>query len=132
MIIKETERLVEIKAEIEKRLERNIKNLMDIIRHEFAKLKENERTVQDLDFDLYDELMFNLKIDSILEKYRLTKKSDKRLVFQRIKFLLENSIFSGRYNDLKNKGKLSDEERKEMEKIAKYMKDAYALLRFML
>jgi len=132
VIIKETERLVEIKAEIEKRLERNIKNLMDIIRHEFAKLKENERTVQDLDFDLYDELMFNLKIDSILEKYRLTKKSDKRLVFQRIKFLLENSIFSGRYNDLKNKGKLSDEERKEMEKIAKYMKDAYALLRFML
>jgi len=132
MILEQVERLVEIEKEIKTRLKNLIENMMNEIKTAFERLRDTEKVNIDLVYDRYDDVMFELKIEVILEKWRLSKNSEKKIICQRIKFLLEHSLYSDEYKKLSEKKILNQEEREKLKRIVNYMRDSYALLRFIL
>lgn len=132
MKLKETERLLEVEERIKEEIKRQILNIMKEIEVEFEKIRNEEKINIDLIYDKYDDIMFELKIEGILEKWRLTKQSDKKIIWQRVRFLLEHSIYSDKYRMLTKKMILEEKDREELKIIVNYMKDAYAILRFIL
>jgi len=132
MKLKETERLLEVEERIKGEIKRQILNIMKEIEVEFEKIRNEEKINIDLIYDKYDDIMFELKIEGILEKWRLTKQSDKKIIWQRVRFLLEHSIYSDKYRILTKKMIFEERDREELKIIINYMKDAYAILRFIL
>ncbi len=132
MILEQTERLLEIESEINERLKKLIKDIIEDIKFEFEQLRSKEKINIELMYDKYDNVMFELKISGILEKWKLNKYSEKKIIWQRIKFLLEHSLYSDEYKKLSEKKILNQEEREKLKRIVNYMRDSYALLRFIL
>jgi hypothetical protein len=132
MVLEQTERLIEIENQVREQLKKTISEIMKEIEFEFSKLRSGEKINIDLLYDKYDELLFELKIDGILVKWKLSKSSDRKIMWQRIKFLLQNSIYSKEYEDLSKKNILNEKEREEIKRMVIYMRDAYGILRFIL
>jgi hypothetical protein len=132
MVLEQTERLIEIENQVREQLKKTISEIMKEIEFEFSKLRSGEKINIELLYDKYDDLLFELKIDGILVKWRLSKNSDRKIMWQRIKFLLQNSIYSKEYEDLAKKNILNEKEREEIKRMVIYMRDAYGILRFIL
>lgn len=132
MVLEQTERLIEIENQVREQLKKTISEIMKEIEFEFSKLRSGEKINIDLLYDKYDELLFELKAEEVLAKWRLSKSSDRKIMWQRIKFLLQNSIYSKEYEDLSKKNILNEKEREKIKRMAIYMRDAYGILRFIL
>jgi hypothetical protein len=132
MVLEQTERLIEIENQVREQLKKTISEIMKEIEFEFSKLRSGEKINIDLLYDKYDELLFELKAEEVLAKWRLSKSSDRKIMWQRIKFLLQNSIYSKEYEDLSKKNILNEKEREEIKRMVIYMRDAYGILRFIL
>ena len=132
MVLEQTDRLLEIESQVREQLKKTISEIMKEIEFEFSKLRAGEKINIDLLYDKYDELLFELKAEGVLAKWRLSKSSDRKIMWQRIKFLLQNSIYSKDYEDLSKKNILNEKEREEIKRMAIYMRDAYGILRFIL
>jgi hypothetical protein len=132
MVLEQTERLIEIENQVREQLKKTISEIMKEIEFEFSKLRSGEKINIELLYDKYDELLFELKAEEVLAKWRLSKSSDRKIMWQRIKFLLQNSIYSKEYEDLSKKNILNEKEREEIKRMVIYMRDAYGILRFIL
>jgi hypothetical protein len=132
MVLEQTEKLIEIENQVREQLKKTISEIMKEIEFEFSKLRSGEKINIDLLYDKYDELLFELKAEEVLAKWRLSKSSDRKIMWQRIKFLLQNSIYSKEYEDLSKKNILNEKEREEIKRMVIYMRDAYGILRFIL
>ena len=132
MVLEQTERLIEIENQVREQLKKTISEIMKEIEFEFNKLRSEEKINIELLYDKYDELLFELKAEEVLVKWRLSKSSDRKIMWQRIKFLLQNSIYSKEYEDLSKKNILNEKEREEIKRMVIYMRDAYGILRFIL
>jgi hypothetical protein len=132
MVLEQTERLIEIENQVREQLKKTISEIMKEIEFEFSKLRSGEKINIELLYDKYDELLFELKAEEVLVKWRLSKSSDRKIMWQRIKFLLQNSIYSKEYEDLSKKNILNEKEREEIKRMVIYMRDAYGILRFIL
>jgi hypothetical protein len=132
MVLERTERLIEIENQVREQLKKTISEIMKEIEFEFSKLRSGEKINIELLYDKYDELLFELKAEEVLVKWRLSKSSDRKIMWQRIKFLLQNSIYSKEYEDLSKKNILNEKEREEIKRMVIYMRDAYGILRFIL
>jgi len=132
MVLEQTERLLEIESQVREQLKKTISEIMKEIEFEFSKLRSEEKINIELLYDKYDDLIFELKIDGILAKWKLSKSSDRTIMWQRIKFLLQYSIYSSVYENMSKKNVLNEKEREELKRMAIYMRDAYGILRFIL
>jgi|GEM_PF-3520367 len=132
MVLEQTERLLEIESQIREQLKKTISDIMKEIEFEFSKLRSEEKINIELLYDKYDDLLFELKIDGILAKWKLSKNSERTIMWQRIKFLLQYSIYSSVYENMSKKNVLTEKEREELKRMAIYMRDAYGILRFIL
>jgi hypothetical protein len=132
MVLEQTERLLEIESQVREQLKKTISEIMKEIEFEFSKLRSEEKINIELLYDKYDDLLFELKIDGILAKWKLSKSSDRTIMWQRIKFLLQYSIYSSVYENMSKKNVLTEKEREELKRMAIYMRDAYGILRFIL
>ncbi|MFZ8847785.1 MAG: hypothetical protein ACO2O4_00865 [Minisyncoccia bacterium] len=132
MVLEKTEKLLEIESQVRGQLKKTISEIMKEIEFEFNKLRSEEKINIELLYDKYDELLFELKAEEVLVKWRLSKSSDRKIMWQRIKFLLQNSIYSKEYEDLSKKNILNEKEREEIKRMVIYMRDAYGILRFIL
>jgi hypothetical protein len=132
MVLEQTERLIEIENQVREQLKKTISEIMKEIEFEFSKLRSGEKINIELLYDKYDDLLFELKIDGILAKWKLSKSSDRTIMWQRIKFLLQYSIYSSVYENMSKKNVLTEKEREELKRMAIYMRDAYGILRFIL
>jgi len=132
MVLEQTERLLEIESQVREQLKKTISEIMKEIEFEFSKLRSEEKINIELLYDKYDDLLFELKIDGILAKWKLSKSSDRKIMWQRVKFLLQNSIYSNEYKNLSKNNILNEKEREELKRMAIYMRDAYGILRFIL
>jgi uncharacterized protein YutE (UPF0331/DUF86 family) len=132
MVLEQTERLLEIESQVREQLKKTISEIMKEIEFEFSKLRSEEKINIELLYDKYDDLLFELKIDGILAKWKLSKSSDRTIMWQRIKFLLQYSLYSSVYENMSKKNVLTEKEREELKRMAIYMRDAYGILRFIL
>jgi len=132
MALEQTERLLEIESQVRGQLKKTISEIMKEIEFEFSKLRSEEKINIELLYDKYDDLLFELKIDGILAKWKLSKSSDRTIMWQRIKFLLQYSLYSSVYENMSKKNVLTEKEREELKRMAIYMRDAYGILRFIL
>jgi hypothetical protein len=132
MVLEQTERLLEIESQVREQLKKTISEIMKEIEFEFSKLRSEEKINIELLYDKYDDLLFELKIDGILVKWKLSKSSDRTIMWQRIKFLLQYSLYSSVYENMSKKNVLTEKEREELKRMAIYMRDAYGILRFIL
>jgi uncharacterized protein YutE (UPF0331/DUF86 family) len=132
MALEKTERLLEIESQVREQLKKTISEIMKEIEFEFSKLRSEEKINIELLYDKYDDLLFELKIDGILAKWKLSKSSDRTIMWQRIKFLLQYSLYSSVYENMSKKNVLTEKEREELKRMAIYMRDAYGILRFIL
>jgi hypothetical protein len=132
MVLEQTERLLEIESQVRGQLKKTISEIMKEIEFEFSKLRSEEKINIELLYDKYDDLLFELKIDGILAKWKLSKSSDRTIMWQRIKFLLQYSLYSSVYENMSKKNVLTEKEREELKRMAIYMRDAYGILRFIL
>jgi len=132
MVLEQTERLLEIESQVREQLKKTISEIMKEIEFEFNKLRSEEKINIELLYDKYDDLLFELKIDGILAKWKLSKSSDRTIMWQRIKFLLQYSLCSSVYENMSKKNVLTEKEREELKRMAIYMRDAYGILRFIL
>jgi hypothetical protein len=132
MVLEQTERLLEIESQVREQLKKTISEIMKEIEFEFSKLRSEEKINIELLYDKYDDLLFELKIDGILAKWKLSKNSERTIMWQRIKFLLQYSIYSSVYENMSKKNVLTEKEREELKRMAIYMRDAYGILRFIL
>jgi len=132
MVLEQTERLLEIESQVREQLKKTISEIMKEIEFEFNKLRSEEKINIELLYDKYDDLLFELKIDGILAKWKLSKSSDRTIMWQRIKFLLQYSLYSSVYENMSKKNVLTEKEREELKRMAIYMRDAYGILRFIL
>jgi hypothetical protein len=132
MVLEQTERLIEIENQVREQLKKTISEILKEIESEFRKLRSKEKINIELLYDKYDDLLFELKIDGILAKWKLSKSSDRTIMWQRIKFLLQYSLYSSVYENMSKKNVLTEKEREELKRMAIYMRDAYGILRFIL
>ncbi len=132
MVLEQTEKLLEIESQVREQLKKTISEIMKEIEFEFNKLRSEEKINIDLLYDKYDDLLFELKIDGILVKWKLSKNSERIIMWQRIKFLLQYSLYSSVYENMSKKNVLTEKEREELKRMAIYMRDAYGILRFIL
>jgi hypothetical protein len=132
MVLEQTERLLEIESQVREQLKKIVSEIMKEIEFEFSKLRSEEKINIELLYDKYDDLLFELKIDGILAKWKLSKSSDRTIMWQRIKFLLQYSLYSSVYENMSKKNVLTEKEREELKRMAIYMRDAYGILRFIL
>jgi hypothetical protein len=132
MVLEQTERLIEIENQVREQLKKTISEIMKEIEFEFSKLRSEEKINIELLYDKYDDLLFELKIDGILVKWKLSKISDRTIMWQRIKFLLQYSLYSSAYENMSKKNVLTEKEREEIKRMVIYMRDAYGILRFIL
>jgi uncharacterized protein YutE (UPF0331/DUF86 family) len=132
MVLEQTERLLEIESQVREQLKKTISEIMKEIEFEFSKLRSEEKINIELLYDKYDDLLFELKIDGVLVKWKLSKSSDRTIMWQRIKFLLQYSLYSSVYENMSKKNVLTEKEREELKRMAIYMRDAYGILRFIL
>jgi len=132
MALEKTERLLEIESQVREQLKKTISEIMKEIEFEFSKLRSEEKINIELLYDKYDDLLFELKIDGVLAKWKLSKSSDRTIMWQRIKFLLQYSLYSSVYENMSKKNVLTEKEREELKRMAIYMRDAYGILRFIL
>jgi hypothetical protein len=82
MVLEQTERLLEIESQVREQLKKTISEIMKEIEFEFSKLRSEEKINIELLYDKYDDLIFELKIDGILAKWKLSKSSDRTIIWQ--------------------------------------------------